>query len=226
MSERPVIVFDMDGVLVDVGESYRETIRATVRHFTGEEITRELVQDYKNAGGWNNDWALSQRIILDTAGLDIAYAEVVREFQRIFLGERNDGLILRERWIPESGLLDRMAGRFDLGIFTGRPRYEASFTLSRFVPAIRWAAIVADGDVANSKPAPDGLLAIAQLRPLSRLWYIGDTVDDARASRAAGVPFIGIAHRDNPRHGELASLLESEQAVAVLDNVNQLERVL
>jgi phosphoglycolate phosphatase-like HAD superfamily hydrolase len=38
-----VIVFDMDGVLVDVTESYRETIRQTVQHFTGQEITRELI---------------------------------------------------------------------------------------------------------------------------------------------------------------------------------------
>ena len=30
-----VIVFDMDGVLVEVTQSYREAIRETVRHFTG-----------------------------------------------------------------------------------------------------------------------------------------------------------------------------------------------
>jgi HAD superfamily phosphatase len=226
MSSRPVIIFDMDGVLVDVSESYRETIRQTVRHFTGKEITRELVQDYKNAGGWNNDWALSQKIISDITGRDIAYDSVVREFQRIFLGEQNDGLILREQWIPEYGLLDRMAERFDFAIFTGRPRDEASFTLNRFVPAIGWAAIVADDDVSNSKPAPDGLLVITQLQPASRFWYIGDAVDDARAARAAGISFIGIAHQDNPRRAELASLLQGEQAIAVLDSVNQLERVL
>ena len=226
MSAAAVIVFDMDGVLVDVSESYRETIRATVRHFTGEETTRELVQDYKNAGGWNNDWALTQRIVLDIAGLDVPYNEIVREFQRIFIGEQNDGLILRERWLPDSGLLDRLSDKYDLAIFTGRPRDEADFTLSRFVPAVRWAAIIADDDVSNAKPAPDGLLAIAQRLPQSRLWYIGDTVDDARSARAAGVGFIGIAATDNPRHAELASLLESEQAIAVLDNVNELERVL
>ena len=41
------IVFDMDGVLVDVTESYRETIVRTVQHFTGATITREQIQDYK-----------------------------------------------------------------------------------------------------------------------------------------------------------------------------------
>ena len=60
-----VLVFDMDGVLVDVTESYRETIRQTVRYFTGREIGNERIQDLKNAGGWTNDWAVAHRIIQD-----------------------------------------------------------------------------------------------------------------------------------------------------------------
>ena len=55
-----IIVFDMDGVLTEVSESYREAIVQTVEHFTGRRITRDLIQQYKNRGGWNNDWALSQ----------------------------------------------------------------------------------------------------------------------------------------------------------------------
>ncbi len=60
-----MIVFDMDGVLTEVSESYREAIVQTVLHFTGQRITRDLIQDYKNQGGWNNDWALSQKIAAD-----------------------------------------------------------------------------------------------------------------------------------------------------------------
>ena len=30
------------------------------------------------------------------------------------------------------------------------------------------------------------------MKPGSKLWYVGDTVDDARSATAAGVPFIGI----------------------------------
>lgn len=224
-SARPVLVFDMDGVLVDVSDSYRETIRHTVRHFTGKEITRELIQDYKNAGGWNNDWALSQKICADL-GTEIAYDTVVREFQRIFFGENNDGLVMRERWIPHDGLLERLSETHDLAIFTGRLREEAYFTLRRFVPDLRWAHVVGDDDVANSKPAPDGLLTIAKQHPDSKILYVGDTVDDARASRAAAVPFVGIAERHNVRHEELCRLLKAEEPVAVLDNINELESIL
>ena len=65
MSRDQVLVFDMDGVLVDVSESYRETIVRTVEFFTRQTITRELIQDYKNQGGYNNDWLLSQKICAD-----------------------------------------------------------------------------------------------------------------------------------------------------------------
>ncbi len=60
-----IIVFDMDGVLTEVSESYREAIVQTVEHFTNQRITRDLIQQYKNQGGWNNDWALSQQIAAD-----------------------------------------------------------------------------------------------------------------------------------------------------------------
>jgi len=53
----------MDGVLVDVTESYRETIARTVERFTGRAITRETIQEYKNEGGWSDDWRLSHHIV-------------------------------------------------------------------------------------------------------------------------------------------------------------------
>jgi HAD superfamily phosphatase len=218
-----VIVFDMDGVLVDVSESYRATIVETVRHFTGVVIEPELIQDYKNAGGWNNDWALSQKIVADVANLDIPYNEVVRIFQSYFFGPDNNGLVLREKWLPSDGLLDRLSEDAALAIFTGRLREEADFTLTRFVPGLRWSMIVGDGDVPNAKPAPDGLIAIQSAHPRRRLTYLGDTVDDARSAKAAGVRFIGVAH---PRHAGLARLLSEEGAEVVIEDINEIEGVL
>src|SRR3974390_735652 len=92
-----IIVFDMDGVLAEVTESYREAIVQTVEHFTGQRIERDRIQDYKNQGGWNNDWALSQKIASDL-GVEIPYGEVVDYFNQIFIGKNGDGLINREQW--------------------------------------------------------------------------------------------------------------------------------
>lgn len=224
--QKPVVVFDMDGVLVDVTESYREAIRATVAHFSGQEVTRARIQDYKNAGGWNDDWSLSHHLI-QSAGVDVDLPTVVEYFQSIFHGGNGtEGLIMREKWLARGGLFDRLKSRFDLAVFTGRLRWEAELTLNRFWSAANFEYIVGAGDVERLKPAPDGLLRIRELSGGSPMWYVGDTVDDARSSAAAGVPFVGIAAPANPRYGELITLLRAEGAVAVLDDINRLEDVL
>ncbi len=210
-----IIVFDMDGVLVDVNESYRETIVQTVQHFTGTTIPRERIQDYKNQGGWNNDWELSHRLCAD-CGTQVEYGAVVDHFNHLFLDQ---GLIHREQWIPRDGLLERLASRYELAIFTGRNMTELRITLAREGWTGRFLTVTSD-DVVRFKPDPQGLEMIMGQRPGRQLLYIGDTVDDARAGRTAGVPFIGIA---TP---ELAPLLYREGAVAVLDSINELEDLL
>jgi HAD superfamily phosphatase len=220
---RPFLVFDMDGVLVDVSESYRETIARTVEHFTGSLPPRAEIQDYKNQGGWNDDWRLSHRLIADR-GVEVEFQAVVDRFQGFFHGDGTDGLILRERWMAREGLLERLAERFQLSVFTGRPCWEAELTLKRFAPGLVFAPLYGMESVKNSKPHPEGLLRI--LEQCSEAWYVGDTVDDARCAKAAGVPFVGIAAPGNPRYAELAAALRDEGAVAVLDDINGLESVL
>jgi HAD superfamily phosphatase len=224
---RALIVFDMDGVLVDVSGSYRESIAQTVKHFTGKEVTGTAIQDYKNAGGWNNDWALSQKIISDY-GVEVDYDTVVDRFNAIFLGTGagSEGLIAHVRWIAAPGTLERLGERFDFAIFTGRTHLEVDVTMGRFLAPFRFEPIIASEDVLNGKPAPDGLLKIAALDPGRKLWYIGDTIDDARSASAAGVAFIGIAGPENPRQRQVIQLLKAEGAIAVLEDINQLETVL
>lgn len=212
-----MLVFDMDGVLVDVTESYRETIVRTVEHFTGKTISRDAIQDYKNQGGWNNDWLLSQKICRDF-GVELPYATVVDYFNHLFLGQ---GMIHRERWLPRPGLLDQLSDRFDFAIFTGRTTEEAEITLNREGLRDRFF-LVSASDVEAEKPAPDGLLKIAALHPGKKLLYIGDTVDDARCAKAAYVPFIGIASRHSPRRDELVALLRLEGAIQVIEDINEI----
>jgi HAD superfamily phosphatase len=220
-----IVVFDMDGVLTEVSESYREAIVQTVLHFTGQQITRDSIQEYKNQGGWNNDWALSQKIAADL-GVNVEYGDVVSQFNERFLGRNGDGLIQRERWFPRAGLLARLAERYELAIFTGRLRYEADISLNRFASDLRFDPIICSDDVANGKPAPDGLHSIQRMRPGRKLIYVGDTVDDARSASAAGVPFIGIAAESHSRRGDLVKLFEQEKAVAIIENINDIEGAL
>ena len=222
---RPFLVFDMDGVLVDVTESYRETISRTVEHFTGAPVPRAIIQDYKNRGGWNDDWRLSHELI-SSREVTVQFQDVVDYFQGIFHGSGADGLILRERWIAREGFLERLAERFQLAVFTGRLCWEAELTLKRFAPHLTFSPVVGMDSVKELKPHPEGLLQILTAAAGEKAWYVGDTVDDARCAKAAATPFIGIADPANPRYAELARALHDAGAVAVLDNINGLEGVL
>lgn len=224
-----MIVFDMDGVLVEVGESYRETICQTVRHFTGTPVTRELVQQYKNRGGFNNDWLLSQAMTRDL-GVEVDYWEVARKFNELFYGTITDGipdgLMSRERWIAKPGLLEELGTAHSLSIFTGRPRDEAEITLRRFARNYRFDPLIGAEDVINGKPDPEGLLKIQAQHPDKEIWYVGDTVDDARPAKAAGLPFIGIAAAGMPFRETLLELFREQGAVAIIEDINQLPEVL
>jgi phosphoglycolate phosphatase-like HAD superfamily hydrolase len=69
MPNRNLIVFDMDGVLIDVSNSYRDTVRRTARlFFSGAPASEKLPEPLfsltdlaavKQSGGLNNDWDLS-----------------------------------------------------------------------------------------------------------------------------------------------------------------------
>jgi len=219
---RDLIVFDMDGVLVEVTESYRESIRQTVEHFTAKPVTYDMIQVYKNAGGWNNDWKLSHRMAADL-GVEVEYQTVIDYFQSIFLGDDGNGLIRREKWIAREGSLESLSARCDLGVYTGRPRHEAMLTIHRWAAQLRFHPILTADDVQKGKPDPEGLHIVQSQHPGRPLWYVGDTVDDARCARRAGVMFIGVASQSHGRRAELLDLFAAEQAVTVLEDINQLE---
>jgi len=53
------VVLDVDGVLVDVADSYRRAIVESIEHVYGDTIAKEDVQLFKDAGGFNDDWELT-----------------------------------------------------------------------------------------------------------------------------------------------------------------------
>lgn len=66
-----ILIFDMDGVLIDVSRSYRKTIQQTIhlylKHCLGLKahlVSNEEISLFKSAGGFNNDWDLTSGFLL------------------------------------------------------------------------------------------------------------------------------------------------------------------
>ena len=226
------LLFDMDGVLVDVSRSYRRAIEETVEHFTGRKIGENAIQRYKNYGGFEDDWKLTHAIITDTA-MEVPLSRVIEEFQDRYRGDDWDGFINEEPTLIDNQTLDalREAG-YILGIVTGRPEEEAQWTLEHR----NWTnyfPLVVGKEKQGERPKPDPfplehsltMLAAAgcDLSP-EEVAYVGDSVDDMTAAREAGMWAIGVAppYVDTDEH---KPLLKEKGAHVVIEDPNELPDV-
>src|SRR2546430_1967198 len=53
-----ILIFDVDGVLVDVRGTYWRSALDTVRYITGKRATYAELQQWKSQPGFNDDWRM------------------------------------------------------------------------------------------------------------------------------------------------------------------------
>lgn len=214
----------MDGVLVDVSGSYRRAIIETAERFLGKPVPPGLVQDFKNRGGYNNDWVLTKGIVDELGGV-CEYEEVVAAFQELYVGRAGqfDGYIASEPPVMSADLLRRLGGKFGMALVTGRPEAEAKFTLRRH----GWdeqltVAVCMEQQGTRGKPDPHPLkLAVSQMGNAAkstkpqRMAYVGDTGDDMRAARAAGFLAVGCVAPHHEFQTDEAVLIKAGAHIVV-----------
>ncbi len=188
------VLLDMDGVLVDVSGSYRRAIAETFAHFAGTPLAAGATQAKKDQGGFNNDWVLTHSLLED-AGHDVPYDDVVQQFEQRYRGTDYDGLIREETPAITTATLETLASGAKLALVTGRVEADAHWTLEHF----GWAhliPLVIGMETQGERGKPDPFAVTLALDALGvapeAAAMAGDTVDDIRAARAAGVRAIGV----------------------------------
>lgn len=217
-----LIIFDVDGVLVDVRGSFHLTTLQTVRFFTRKRVTLGQLQEWKNRSGYNDDWKLSTAWVQSLGG-KFEYEEVKRKFVELYWGEKGAGNVAREKWLLPEATLRRLAKHSQLALFTGRTRKELDYTLDLRKVRRFFRNIVTVEDVVRPKPDPEGLLKILGGRKPSSAIYVGDSVDDALAAQSAQMPFLGVLFGRGPARRERARLLQQRGAIAVMNQVSDIE---
>ncbi|MBV0903675.1 TIGR01548 family HAD-type hydrolase [Haloarcula salina] len=100
------VVLDIDGVLVDVADSYRRAIVESVDRVYGDTIEKAAIQRFKDAGGFNNDWELTYAAaLLVLARRESAVSDVAAFTDAV--AERGGGLDAAEAVVRD--LLDEPA---------------------------------------------------------------------------------------------------------------------
>ena len=220
-------LFDMDGVLVDVSRSYRAAIQNVIEFFLGIRIQNDQIQEYKDHGGFNNDWELTYTILLDK-GFKISKNYVIEIFQKYYLGRHYNGLIANEKWLLKRTILKKLRTSVHTGIVTGRPLKEALYTLKHFQVEHYFPILITMDDLPAGKAKPDPMGIKKALRLLQvqakHACYFGDSIDDIIAAVNAGVIPIGIIPpgADSIKHNQL---LQNQGAHLVLNNINEIKEL-
>jgi pyrophosphatase PpaX len=179
----PVVLFDLDGTLIDSGAIILASMRHATRTVLNREIEDEILMATVGGAGLTE-----QMRLLDASRVD----ELVRVYR-----EHNEPLHATLEACP--GILDvvprlRDEGR-RLGIVTAkrRPTVELAFaTLPELEPL--FDVVVGSEDTERHKPDPAPLLhALDQLGATpGDAAYVGDSPFDLRAAKAAGVHAVAV----------------------------------
>jgi HAD superfamily phosphatase len=216
-----ILIFDVDGVLVDVRGTYWRSALETVRYLTGKRVTYAELHKWKSKPGFNDDWNMVSEWV-SSLGHPATYEEARAAFEKFYWGsDGKPGNVRNEKLIVTPRQIERWAGRFELNLFTGRTRREFSFTFDRW-PATKCFRTVITMDDAKRKPHPEGLHKILGTRDPSTALYLGDNIDDALTARDAGVPFMAIIALGEHRYRQRAARFRELGALALLARATDL----
>ena len=336
------LIFDMDGVLIDVSKSYRKAIQQTICIYLedclgikGNLVTDEEISLLKSVGGFNSDWDLTSGLLLYLLSISgipplpkqkrfFSIREIVhyliaksstshwktvirlkrkhflsflgkvkstggglrgvrrilgtswegwvyqsgdlsgenlvkRIFQEIYLGRkftsyyhlprlfyRGKGLYQHERLLISRKILSLLRKKIQLGIASGRPRFEAELALKRFHLLPYFDSVVTLDEcekeelrilnstgkkVKLSKPHPYSILrTVHEIGILSpQCGYVGDVADDMLAAKAAkkelSILAIGFLSGLRNRKAMKKSLLHAG-ADLIIENPRELLRLI
>ena len=194
-----LVLFDIDGVIRDVTNSYRLAIQETVNFFCGWRPLIEDIDSIKSEGCWNNDWDLSLEMIKRHVNKNnLSFSAPTRKiliecFETFYFGgdpnhdpSEWSGFIKDEKLLVERKLFaDLTRKRIGWGFVSGAELPSAKFVLEQRLGLIS-APLIAMGD-APEKPDPSGLISLSSKlsqQPLGisnpPIAYIGDTVADVK----------------------------------------------
>ena len=179
---RPVVLFDLDGTVVDSGPIILASMRHATRTVLGRDFTdAELLA---NVGGPGLEAQMAAFEPAQTAELVRVYREHNEPLHNTLLGF--DGVELTLETLRERG--------HRLGIVTAKRRSTVDLAFARLPLAHLFEVVVGGDETKRHKPDPEPLqLALARLEAdPAEAAYVGDSPYDMQAARAAGLCAIGV----------------------------------
>lgn len=204
------VLIDLDGTLLDTVADLALAVDAMLVELGRAPIGEPAVRTYVGKGAR----VLVRRALagsLDGTADEALVDEAMPAFERHYARENGTSAVLYPRVFE--GLDAMQAKGLSLACVTNKPQAFTDALLERTGLA-RFFAVTLGGDVlATRKPDPAPLLhACARLGvPPANAVAIGDSMNDAQAARAAGMPVIVVPYGYN--EGRPASTLDADAHV-------------
>jgi phosphoglycolate phosphatase len=208
-----LVVFDLDGTLVDSAEDLAGAVNDTLATIAPgcAPLPRDVVRRFIGDG------ALS----LMTRSLAKAGVETPPEAAlKVFLGRYADRLLRTTKLYPGVEEALGAIGDRTLAVLTNKPGELSRAILEGLGVARRFARIYGGDDVSSRKPDPQGLFRLlreTQTSPKEAL-MVGDSAVDVRVGRAAGAGTVGVTYGFDPES------LSREPPDLLLDDLRDLAR--
>jgi phosphoglycolate phosphatase len=190
MMNKPTIVFDLDGTLVDTAPDLIDTLN---RLFAGEGLPPIAFETGRNLIGGGVKRLIESALAVDGRAADAA--EIDRLFN-VYLPLYAHHIADRSRPFPGAiGALDALAARgYRLAVCTNKLEWLSLRLLDTLGLTARFAAICGQDTYGIQKPDPRVLrMTIAAAGgDAGRAVMVGDSATDIATARAAGMPVIAV----------------------------------
>ncbi len=209
-AQRDVVLFDLDGTVLDTHDAILESLRYATRVVLGAPLPDEVL-----VAKVGQPLATQMRTFAPDP-------EVAEELLRVYRANNEQDLNVHIEPFPgiEQVFSALRAEGFTVGVVTSKRHALAESSLIHFGLRDYLACVNGMEDSAGHKPDPDPLIQVAQDLevPLDRCLYIGDSPYDLQAARAAGIPSIGVTW------GKFFSraVLEPERPQRLIDSMDEL----
>lgn len=210
-----VILFDLDGTLLDSLQDLQESVNAALEAYGAAPHTLEEVRCYVGDGLAK----LVERALPDGTAHP-HYADILAETRRIYRENSRNHTVPYPGIVPMLQQLHGMGYR--MGVVSNKPDADVKQLCKHFFGDAIAVAIGANENRRN-KPAPDNLFAAMEQLGATAIdtVYVGDSDVDLDTARNAGLPCISVlwGFRDLAQldaHGAMYCVRTADELVSML----------
>jgi pyrophosphatase PpaX len=208
----PVVLFDLDGTVIDSGAIILASMRHATREVLGSEHSDEELMQAVGGPGLE-------------AQLGVFGPDRVEELVRVYRAHNEPLHDTLEACVGMEDVLVRLhEGGRRLGIVTAKRRSTVELAFARVPVAHLFETVVGGDETEKHKPDPEPLLLAAERMGVdpATAAYVGDSPFDMRAAKAAGMFAVAVTWgriHDRER-------LEREAPDAIADSAEDLLELL